>query len=70
MLQFVIPPADSDSLRSGCCERHHVVVEESDHEATQLTLETLFDIRGAVYDSHDFLLGGEDDEEEETEEDS
>ena len=46
------------------------MVEEGDHAATQLMLETLFDIRGAVYDIHDFLLGGEDDEEEETEEDS
>ena len=32
-------------------------------------LEALFDIRGAVYDIHDALLGGDDDEEE-TEEDS
>ena len=45
-------------------------MEDGDHEATQLTLEALFEIRGAVYDIHDFLLGGEDDEEEETEEDS
>ena len=33
-------------------------------------LEALFDIRGAVYDIHDALLGEGDDDEEETEEDS
>jgi hypothetical protein len=37
-----------------------------DPEATRLVLETLFDIRAAVYDVHDFLI----DDEEETEEDS
>ena len=45
-------------------------MEAGDHEATQLMLEALFDIRGAVYDIDDALLGGGDDDEEETEEDS
>ena len=42
---------------------------ETDEEATQLMLETLFDIRVAVWEIHRALFG-EDDEEEETEEDA
>ena len=39
-----------------------------DAEATQLTLEALFDIRAAVFDIHDALFG--DDNGEEAEEDT
>lgn len=41
-----------------------------DDEATQLTLEALFDIRAAVYEIYDILLGDDGREEEEEEEDS
>ena len=40
-----------------------------DTEATQLILETLFDLEAAVYESHD-VVGGEDGGDEEAEEDS
>ena len=40
---------------------------EDDAEATQLVLETLFDVRAAVYEIHDYLLGDDDGEEEEEE---
>jgi hypothetical protein len=36
-----------------------------DTEATQLMLETLFDVRAAVYEIHGAILGSDDDEEEE-----
>jgi hypothetical protein len=45
-------------------------VDERDDEATQLMLETLFDIKVAVFEIHRALFGRDDDEEEETEEDS
>jgi hypothetical protein len=38
-----------------------------DAEATQLALEALFDIRAAVFDIHDVVVGDEDDGEEEEE---
>lgn len=41
----------------------------ADAEATQLMLETLFDIRAAVYETHDAVVEPEDDDEE-TEEDA
>ena len=41
----------------------------ADAEATQLMLETLFDIRAAVYEIHDAVVEPEDDDEE-TEEDA
>ena len=47
--------------------RHHGCVD--DPEATQLILETLFDVRGAVYEIHGAILG-EDDDEEEAQEDA
>jgi hypothetical protein len=40
-----------------------------DSEATQVILETLFDLRVAVFEIHDAILG-EDDDEEETEADA
>jgi hypothetical protein len=42
---------------------HNGKVEDA--EATQLTLEALFDIRTAVFDIHDALFGEDDGEEEE-----
>jgi hypothetical protein len=39
-----------------------------DSEATQVILETLFDLRVAVFEIHDAILG--EDDEEETEEDA
>lgn len=48
--------------------RHHEGV--SDSEATQLILETLFDIRSNVREIHGAIFGGGDDEEEEEEADS
>ena len=45
-------------------------MDEGDDEATQLMLETLFDIKVAVFEIHRALFGQDDDEEEETEEDS
>jgi len=45
-------------------------MDESDKEATQLMLETLFDVKVAVFEIHRALFGRDDDEEEETEEDS
>jgi len=47
---------------------HHGLVEHDD-EATQLMLETLFDIKVAVLDIHSALFG-DDDEEEGEEEDA
>jgi hypothetical protein len=44
---------------------HNEYVEDA--EATQLTLEALFDIRAAVFDIHDVVVGDEDDGEEEEE---
>jgi len=38
-----------------------------DAETTQLMLETLFDIRGAVFEIHDAVVEGDDDEEAEEE---
>jgi hypothetical protein len=40
-------------------------MDESDKEATQLMLETLFDIKVAVFEIHTALFGGDDEEEEE-----
>jgi hypothetical protein len=37
-----------------------------DPEATALILETLFDVRAAVYEIHDFLIDDEEEEEEDT----
>jgi hypothetical protein len=43
---------------------------DRDVEATQLILEAVFDVRTAVYEVRDYLLGDDDEpEEEETEED-
>jgi len=41
-----------------------------DTDATQVMLETLFDIKVAVYDIHDAILGENDDEEEAEENDT
>jgi len=41
-----------------------------DTDATQVMLETLFDIKVAVYDIHDAILGKDDDEEEAEENDT
>jgi hypothetical protein len=38
-----------------------------DTEATQLILETLFDLRVAVYEIHDTVVGEDEDDEEEEE---
>jgi len=43
---------------------------EEDTEATQLMLEALFDVKVAVFEISEFLLGDEDGSEEEEEEDS
>ena len=40
---------------------------EDDTEATQRMLEALFDVRAAVFEIKDFLLGDENGEEEEEE---
>jgi hypothetical protein len=45
-------------------------VDEGDPEATRIILETLFDIRSAVYDIHAELFGNGGDDEEETEDDT
>lgn len=37
------------------------MVRRDDTEATQLMLETLFDIRVALYDIHDAILGEDED---------
>jgi hypothetical protein len=37
-----------------------------DPEAAALILETLFDVRAAVYEIHDFLIDDEEEEEEDT----
>jgi hypothetical protein len=37
-----------------------------DPEATTLILETLFDIRGAVYEIHDLFFDDEEEEEEDS----
>jgi hypothetical protein len=47
-----------------------MLVEDSDLEATRVILETLFDIRGAVFDIHAALFGNGDDDEEATEDDA
>jgi hypothetical protein len=44
---------------------HHGDVEDT--EATQLILETLFDLRVAVYEIHDTVVGEDEDDEEEEE---
>jgi hypothetical protein len=41
-----------------------------DTEATQLMLETLFDIRAAVYEIHDVVVAEDEGDEEEEEEDT
>ena len=43
---------------------------EEDTEATQLMLEALFDIKVAVYEVKEYLLGEDDGSEQEKEEDS
>jgi hypothetical protein len=53
------------AIGSGC--RHHRDVP--DDEATQLMLETLFDIRATVKEIHEAVVEPEDDDEE-TEEDA
>ncbi len=59
----------SATLRVGLSIRHHQGVE--DIEATQLMLEALFDVKAAVYEIHDVVVGeDEDEDEEETEEDA
>jgi len=45
---------------------HHDVVERDD-EATQLMLEALFDVKAAVFEIREYLIGGEDGSEEEEE---
>jgi hypothetical protein len=55
--------AHSDALRTHALRGHHDDVEDT--EATQLILETLFDIRAAVNEIHDVVVEDEDDEEEE-----
>jgi hypothetical protein len=45
-----------------------MVPVDDESEATQLILETLFDVRRAVFEIRDYLL--EDDDEEEEEEDA
>ena len=57
----------SGRLAGSSSLRHHGCVDDS--EATQLILETLFDVRGAVYEIHGAILG-EDDDEEEAQEDA
>ena len=48
---------------------HHSNVDE-DTEATQLMLEALFDVKVAVYEIREYLIGDEDGSQEEEEEDS
>jgi hypothetical protein len=48
---------------------HHGLVGHDD-EATQLMLEALFDVKAAVFEIREYLIGGEDGSEEEEEEDS
>jgi hypothetical protein len=40
---------------------------EHDDEATQLMLEALFDVKAAVFEIREYLIGGEDGSEEEEE---
>jgi hypothetical protein len=49
---------------------HHGRVDDSDEEATQLMLETLFDVRAMVSDVHGVFFEYEDEDEGEEEEDS
>ena len=57
--------ADSAALRAARPGPHNGVVE--DPEATQLILQTLFDIRWRVDDIHAVVVGGDDDGEAEEE---
>ena len=43
---------------------------DEDTEATQLMLEALFDVKVAVYEIREYLIGDEDGSQEEEEEDS
>jgi len=45
---------------------HHGLVEHDD-EATQLMLEALFDVKAAVFEIGEYLIGDEDGSEEEEE---
>jgi hypothetical protein len=55
----------SGVLRLSRRVEHHGDVEDT--EATQLILETLFDLRVAVYGIHDTVVGEDEDDEEEEE---
>lgn len=50
--------------------RRHIRDVDKDTEATQLMLEALFEIKVAVYEIRDYLIGDEDGPEAEEEEDS
>lgn len=56
-------------LAAAPAPRHHGGVDD-ESEAMQLVLETLFDIRVAVYEVRDYLLEDDDEPEEEEEEDT
>ena len=62
-------PGLSGHLADAVPPRHHGQVERDD-EATQLMLEALFDVKAAVFEIREYLLGDENGPEEEEEEDS
>jgi hypothetical protein len=51
------------ALRCLGSDEHHEGVEDT--EATQLILETLFDLKVAVFEIHDGVVGEDEDDEEE-----
>jgi hypothetical protein len=64
----LIGRVSTGALRHTRCRCHHDRVEDT--EATQLMLETLFDIRAAVYEIHDVVVAEDEGDEEEEEEDT
>ena len=61
-------PVDSGHLAHHRPRGHHREVDDS--EATELMLETLFDIKVRVREIHEVVVDSEDDGEEEEEEDT